>query len=55
MHDFVVNLDLPEEIGTSLAWPLVGWALAITVPWAIWRYSCASGASTRSGSGSSSN
>ncbi len=39
MHDFIVNLDLPETIGTSLGWPLVGWALAIAVPWSLWRHS----------------
>ena len=39
MHDFVVNLGLPDEIGTSLGWPLLGWFLAIAVPWSLWRHS----------------
>jgi hypothetical protein len=39
MHDFIVNLGLPESIGTSLGWPLVGWALAIGVPAATWLWS----------------
>ena len=38
MHDFVVNLDLPDEIGTSMGWPLVGWTLALVVPSTIWWY-----------------
>lgn len=37
MHDFVVNLRLPDSIGTSLGWPIIGWLLAIGVPWGIWR------------------
>ncbi len=41
MHDFILNLDLPEEIGTSWGWPLVGWGLALAVPWSLWRYAAA--------------
>jgi membrane protease YdiL (CAAX protease family) len=39
MNDFIVNLDLPESITTSLGWALVGWALAIAVPFFLWRHS----------------
>lgn len=39
MHDFIVNLDLPQQVGTTLGWPLFGWTLALAVPWTIWRYS----------------
>jgi membrane protease YdiL (CAAX protease family) len=37
MHDFLVNLDLRDEIGTSLWWPALGWMLAIGVPLVLWR------------------
>jgi membrane protease YdiL (CAAX protease family) len=36
MHDFIVNLGLPDSIGTSLGWPLVGWGLALGIPTAVW-------------------
>ena len=36
LHDFIANLGLPEFIGRSLGWPLLGWALAIGVPTLLW-------------------
>jgi membrane protease YdiL (CAAX protease family) len=36
MHDFIANLGLPDSIGRSLGWPLVGWILAIGVPSGLW-------------------
>ena len=39
MHDFIVDLGLPDSIGASLGWPLLGWVLAIGVPASIWLYS----------------
>lgn len=36
MYDFVVNLDLPESIGASVTWTLVGWFLALGVPSVLW-------------------
>lgn len=32
MNDFIVNLDLPEAVGASTAWSVVGWVLALFVP-----------------------
>jgi len=32
MHDFLVNLDLPQQVATTLSWPLLGWILAVGVP-----------------------
>jgi membrane protease YdiL (CAAX protease family) len=32
MHDFIVNLDLPEAVTTGLVWPLIGFACALVVP-----------------------
>lgn len=37
MHDFVVNLDLPESVGTSPGWTLVGWILALGIPALLWQ------------------
>lgn len=39
MHDFIVNLDLPEAVATQWVWPLFGFALALVMPAAIGRYS----------------
>lgn len=39
MHDFVVNLDLPANIGTTPGWIALGWLLALGVPLALWRAS----------------
>lgn len=36
MNDFVLNLDLPDVIGRDLAWPALGWALALGLPAALW-------------------
>jgi hypothetical protein len=36
MNDFILNLDLPDLIGRDLAWPALGWALALGLPLAIW-------------------
>ena len=38
MHDFILNLDLPQEIGAAWGWTLVGWTLAVGVPASLWRY-----------------
>jgi len=38
MHDFIVNLDLPEAVTQGLAWPAVGYALALVVPLALRRH-----------------
>jgi len=38
MHDFIVNLDLPEAVTTGLLWPLIGLAGALVVPAALRRY-----------------
>ena len=35
MNDFILNLDLPDVIGRELAWPAVGWALALAIPVAV--------------------
>ena len=35
MNDFILNLGLPDVIGRDLAWPALGWALALAVPAAI--------------------
>ena len=32
MNDFLLNLGLPDVIGRDLAWPALGWALAIGIP-----------------------
>ena len=48
MYDFIVNLDLPEEVGGTPTWPIFGWALALSVPWTIWRYSRVRGVAERS-------
>jgi len=32
MNDFIVNLDLPEVVGASIAWSAVGWTLAVFIP-----------------------
>ena len=37
MNDFIVNLGLPDAIGRDLAWPALGWALALGVPAAVLR------------------
>ncbi|HBZ68771.1 MAG TPA: hypothetical protein DEP35_03080, partial [Deltaproteobacteria bacterium] len=39
LHDFIVNLDLPEAITQGFVWPTIGFALALVVPVAIRRYS----------------
>jgi len=36
MHDFIVNLGLPESIGASVIWSAVGWILALFVPGGLW-------------------
>jgi membrane protease YdiL (CAAX protease family) len=38
MNDFVLKLGLPDTIGRDLAWPALGWALALGVPAALWLY-----------------
>jgi len=38
MNDFILNLGLPDTIGRDLHWPALGWALAVAVPAAIWRW-----------------
>ncbi len=38
MHDFILNLDLPQQIGAAWGWTLVGWTLALGVPWSLWRH-----------------
>jgi hypothetical protein len=38
MHDFIVNLHLPDAVTTRLAWPVLGFALAFFVPAALKRY-----------------
>jgi membrane protease YdiL (CAAX protease family) len=35
MNDFVLNLGLPDAIGRELAWPALGWTLALALPAAI--------------------
>jgi CAAX protease family protein len=39
MYDFIVNLDLPEAVGASVAWSALGWALAVLVPAGLWHAS----------------
>ena len=36
MNDFIVHLDLPEEVGTSIAWSAIGWSLAVIIPVSLW-------------------
>ena len=36
MNDFIVNLGLPEEVGTSFVWAAVGWSLAVIIPASLW-------------------
>ena len=36
MNDFIVNLDLPEEVGTSVVWSAIGWSLAVMIPASLW-------------------
>ena len=38
MNDFILNLGLPDVIGRDLAWPALGWALALLVPGGIWTF-----------------
>jgi len=38
MHDFIVNLDLPEAVTTGLVWPLIGLTGAFVLPAALRRY-----------------
>lgn len=32
MNDFILHLDLPDAIGRDLAWPALGWLLALSIP-----------------------
>lgn len=36
MHDFLVNLDLPDAVGASITWLAVGWVLAVFIPGGLW-------------------
>ena len=38
MHDFIVHLDLPEQVSGAWGWSALGWTLAIVVPWSLWRF-----------------
>jgi membrane protease YdiL (CAAX protease family) len=39
MHDFIVNLDLPEAVAGGSVWPVIGLAIAVAVPAALHRHS----------------
>jgi hypothetical protein len=39
MHDFIVNLDLPDAVATGWVWPLIGLVIAVLAPAAIQRHS----------------
>lgn len=36
LHDFVVNLGLPEPVATARFFPALGWILAVGLPLGLW-------------------